>query len=86
MPDYIKPFFFQDWNQKKHIPGKGLRNGLRNEHLFLFLAQTIVSCSENRAREGGCQGAMVKRCCLSLGVTFFESILGTNFFTPNYDL
>ena len=24
---------------------------------MLFLAQTVVSCSENRAREGGCQGA-----------------------------
>ena len=43
--------------RKNCIPGKELRNGLRNEQLFLLLAQTVVSCSENRAREGGCQGA-----------------------------
>ena len=36
---------------------KGIRNGLRDEQLLLFLAQIVVSCSENRAREGGCQGA-----------------------------
>ena len=48
---------FPDMDSEITHPGKGLRNGLRNEHLLLFLAQAIVPCSENRAREGGCQGA-----------------------------
>ena len=38
--------------QKGHIPGTVLRNRLRNEQLLLFLTQIVVSCSENRAREG----------------------------------
>ena len=56
--DFIKKWtIFKKWTQKWTIPGKGLRNGLRNEQLLLFLAQIVVSCSEKRAREGGCQGA-----------------------------
>ena len=68
----------QKCNQKKPIPGKGLRNGLRNEQLFLLLAQTIVSCSENRAREGGCRGASghgPKVSFESGGGPFFEAVL-----------
>ena len=32
-------------------------NFCNNQQFLLFLAQIVVSCSENRAREGGCQGA-----------------------------
>ena len=53
-------------DSEKDILGQGLRKGVRNEQLFLFLAPVIVYCSGNRAREGGCQGAPgdVNRCAI----------------------
>ena len=60
---------------------KRTQNGLRNEQLLLFLAQIVDSCSENRAREGGCQGASWPANSSLLesgGAPFFEPISGTN--------
>ena len=74
--------FFQKWTQKGPMPGKGLRNGLRNEQLLLFLAQILVSCSEKRAHEGGCPGASRLRDSSSFGLEsvpvfepFFDDLL-----------
>ena len=78
--------FFQEWTQKWPIPGKGFRNGLRNEQLFQFLAQTIVFCLENRAREGGCQGASAlgHRDSFAYGrAPFFWTIFWSHLFTQN---
>ena len=47
---------FRKGSGKGPMPGKELRNGLKNEQLLLFLAQIVVYCSEKRAREWGCQG------------------------------
>ena len=59
------------------------------EQLLLFLAQTIVSCSEILgAREGGCQGAPGQGHRVlfeSRGSPFFESFFGALFFTQNCD-
>ena len=70
--------FLQKWIQKLPIPGKGLRNGPRNEPMLLFLAQTIVSCSENLWNCGAPQGvpAIGIGTCLSLaGHPFSEQFL-----------
>ena len=51
---------------------------------MLFLAQIIVYCSVNRAREGGCPGASghSNRDLFDFGeAPFFEAFFGTPFFT-----
>ena len=73
----------------RNLPGLCPERVRSLEQLLLFLAQTVVSCSEILgAREGGCQGAPGQGHRVlfeSRGSLFFESFFGAHFFTQNCD-
>ena len=48
--------FFQKWIQKLPTPGKGLRNGPRNELMFCFLLKQMFLVQTARTR-GGLSGS-----------------------------